>query len=268
MRAKRMPVVYAPHGGGPWPFVDCGFGTRPELDALRGYLASLGAIAGGPPRAILAVSAHWEAPLPTLMTAAAPPMLYDYGGFPPEAYTLTWPAPGAPWLAPRAEELLRVAGFETARDDRRGYDHGTFVPLKVAFPEARVPVLQLSLVAGLRADVHLALGRALEPLREEGVLIVASGMSFHDMRAFFRRGGAPAAEAFDAWLRDAVARPQPERDALLEHWERAPHARSAHPREEHLIPLMVAAGAAGSDRGAIPYNGTFVGLRLAAVHFG
>jgi aromatic ring-opening dioxygenase catalytic subunit (LigB family) len=260
--------VYLPHGGGPWPFVDCGFGSQPELDALRAYLASLASITAAPPRALVVVSAHWEEPRPTLMTAAAPPLLYDYGGFPPEAYALRWPAPGAPWLAPRVEGLLQSAGFATARDDRRGYDHGTFVPLKVAFPDAGVPVLQLSLVAGLRADVHLSMGRALEPLRDEGVLVVASGMSFHNMRAFLQRGGEPAAEAFDAWLRDAVARPQPERDALLERWESAPHARFVHPREEHLIPLMVAAGAAGSDRATIPYNGTFVGLRLAAVHFG
>ncbi len=268
MSSARLPVVYAPHGGGPWPFVELGFGTKGELEELRRYLASLASRTAESPRALLVVSAHWEERQPTLMTSAAPPMLYDYFGFPPASYAIRWPAPGAPWLAPRVEELMQNAGFTTARDPERGFDHGTFVPLKVAFPEANVPVLQLSLVAGLRAGDHLALGRALEPLRDEGVLIVGSGMSFHNMRAFFQRGAEPAAEAFDAWLRDAVARPRAERDALLERWEQAPHARLVHPREEHLIPLMVVAGAAGNDRGTVPYNGTFAGLRLSAVHFG
>ena len=268
MSHARMPVVYAPHGGGPWPFVELGFGTKEELEALRSYLVSLASLTTEPPRALLVVSAHWEEAVPTLMTSAAPPMLYDYFGFPPAAYEVTWPAPGAPWLAPRVEELLHHAGFATARDASRGFDHGTFVPLKVAFPEARVPVLQLSLVAGLRARDHIALGRALAPLRDEGVLVVGSGMSFHNMRAFFERGGEAHAEAFDAWLRDAVAQPRAEREALLEAWTQAPHARFVHPREEHLIPLMVVTGAAGDDRAAIPYNGTFVGLRLSAVHFG
>lgn len=268
MSAPRMPVVFAPHGGGPWPFVELGFGSKGELAELRRYLELLPSVAPTPPRALLVVSAHWEEACPTLMTSASPPMLYDYFGFPPASYEIQWPAPGAPWLAPRVEELLQGAGFSTARDAARGYDHGTFVPLKVAFPNAEVPVLQLSLVAGLSARTHLAMGRALEPLRDEGVLFVASGMSFHNMRAFFQRGGEAAAESFDAWLRETVTAPREARDARLEQWERAPHARFVHPREEHLVPLMVAAGAAGNDRGVVPYNGTFVGLRLSAVQFG
>jgi aromatic ring-opening dioxygenase catalytic subunit (LigB family) len=265
---SRMPVVYAPHGGGPWPFVELGFGTRAEHLALLEYLKSLARLTATPPRAILVVSAHWEAPVPTLMTSAAPPMLYDYYGFPPESYALTWPAPGAPELAPRVEELLHYAGFATARDDKRGFDHGTFVPLKVAFPEPNIPVLQLSLKAGLDPREHLAMGRALAPLRDEGVLIVGSGMSFHNLRAFFQGGAERVAEAFDAWLRDAVSKPRVERDEALANWERAPHARAVHPREEHLLPLMVVAGAAGDDEARVPYNGSFAGLRLSAVHFG
>ena len=263
-----MPVVYAPHGGGPWPFVELGFGTRAEHRELLEYLQSLAHLTPTPPKAILVVSAHWEAPVPTLMTSAAPPMLYDYYGFPPESYTLTWPAPGAPALAPRVEELLQWAGFATARDDKRGFDHGTFVPLKVAFPEPTIPVLQLSLKTGLDPEEHLAMGRALAPLRDEGVLIIGSGMSFHNLRAFFQGGAEHVAEAFDAWLRDAVSRPRAGREALLSNWERAPHARSVHPREEHLLPLMVVAGAAGEDEARVAYNGSFAGLRLSAVHFG
>jgi aromatic ring-opening dioxygenase catalytic subunit (LigB family) len=263
-----MPAVFAPHGGGPWPFVELGFGTKSELEELRAYLARLPAALPKAPKAIVAISAHWEARVPTLMTAAAPPMLYDYSGFPPESYALTWPAPGAPWLAPRVEELLQAAGFETARDERRGYDHGTFVPLKVAYPEPTIPVLQLSLKAGLDPREHLAMGRALAPLRDESVLLFGSGMTFHNMRAFFQRGAEPAAEAFDAWLRDTLAKPRVAREALLEQWERAPHARLVHPREEHIMPLFVIAGAAGDDAATMPYNGTFVGLRLTAAHFG
>ena len=264
---ERMPVVFVPHGGGPWPFVEIGIGVRSEVEALRAYLASVGRIEPAP-KVILVVSAHWEAPVPTLMTSAAPPMLFDYYGFPPESYALTWPAPGAPWLAPRVEGLLQDAGFRTARDERRGYDHGTFVPLKVAYPEPTIPVLQLSLKEGLDPREHLAMGRALAPLRDEGVLIVGSGMTFHNLRAFFGRGAEPAAEAFDAWLRAALAKPAGARDEALAQWERAPHARFVHPREEHLIPLMVVAGAAGDDAASVPYNGTFAGLRLTAARFG
>ena len=267
MARDRMPVVFAPHGGGPWPFVELGIGTKAEMGELRGYLESIAHIAPQP-KAILAVSAHWEERVPTLMTSAAPPMLYDYYGFPPESYALTWPAPGAPWLAPRVEELLHHAGFETARDERRGYDHGTFVPLKVTYPAPTIPVLQLSLKAGLDAREHLAIGRALAPLRDEGVLIFGSGMTFHNLRAFFGRGAEPAAEAFDTWLREALAKPAAERDEALANWTQAPHARFVHPREEHLIPMMVVAGAAGGDAARVPYNGTFAGLRLAAAHFG
>ncbi len=265
---NRMPTVFIPHGGGPWPFVELGFGTKAEAAELLDYLRSLARISPTPPAAILVVSAHWEERVPTLMTHTSPPLLFDYYGFPKESYELTWPAPGAPELAPRVEELLHHAGFPTARNDERGFDHGTFVPLKVAFPEPSIPVLQLSLLEGLDAHAHLAMGRALAPLRDEGVLIVGSGMSFHNLRAFFQRGAEPQAEAFDAWLKDAVTRPQALREELLASWQKAPFARAVHPREEHLVPLMLVAGAAGGDEARVPYNGTFAGLRLSAVQFG
>lgn len=263
----RMPVVFLPHGGGPWPFVDLGFGDPEELEALAGYLRSLRALPKTPPTALLVVSAHWEEPVATVMNGEHPPMLYDYSGFPPESYRITWPAPGNPALAERVQELLRNAGFETASNAERGYDHGTFVPLKLTYPEAEVPVVQLSLKRGLDPQEHLAMGRALAPLRDEGVFIVGSGMTFHNLRAFGPQA-APVAEAFDAWLREAATRPQQERDEQLTAWTKAPAARLAHPREEHLLPLMVIAGAAGADRGTVAYNGTILGLRLSAYHFG
>jgi aromatic ring-opening dioxygenase catalytic subunit (LigB family) len=262
-----MPVVYLPHGGGPWPFVDMGIGEASELDALAAYLRSVRAVPRSKPAALLVVSAHWEEPAPTVMTSARPPMLYDYYGFPPESYTITWPAPGHPALAARVQALLGAAGFQTAANDQRGFDHGTFVPLKLTYPDAEVPTVQLSLKLGLDPEEHLAMGRALAPLRDEGVFIVGSGMSYHNLRAFGRQG-VPASESFDAWLRDAATQEPAERDRRLARWTSAPAARQAHPREEHLLPLMVVAGAAGSDRGARAYGGTLLGLRLSAYHYG
>lgn len=265
--STRLPVVYLPHGGGPWPFVDMGL-DRSELDPLAAYLRSVRDVPRSPVRAILAVSAHWEAATPTVMTAAAPPMLYDYYGFPPASYTITWPAPGDPTLAARVRELLAAAGLSPASDPDRGFDHGTFVPLKLAWPAADVPTVQLSLIRGLDPAAHLALGRALSPLRDEGVFIVGSGMSYHNMRGFGDPRSRPAAEAFDAWLRQTVALPAAERDGRLSRWQEAPAARQVHPREEHLLPLMVVAGAAGADPASVPYTGTVMGMRVSAVHFG
>lgn len=262
-----MPVAFVPHGGGPWPFVEMGLDPA-EKDALSAYLRSVATLPRETPRALLVVSAHWEERVPTLMTAAAPPMFYDYYGFPDASYHITWPAPGAPWLAPRVSELLTQAGFEAAEDSARGYDHGTFVPLKVTYPEPAIPVLQLSLMAGLDPAAHLAMGAALAPLRDEGVFIVGSGMTFHNLRIFRDPRAVPVAETFDAWLRGVMALDATDRAAGLTHWAAAPMARTAHPREEHLIPLMVATGAAGGDAATLAFNGTFGGLRLAAFHFG
>jgi aromatic ring-opening dioxygenase catalytic subunit (LigB family) len=264
---ERMPVVFLPHGGGPWPFVDLGL-SKKEFDDLAGYLRSVRALPKSPPKALLVISAHWEEVIPTVMTSERPPMLYDYYGFPPASYEITWPAPGDPALAARVQALLGAAGFETATNAKRGFDHGTFVPLKLTYPDADVPTVQLSLKHGLDPAEHLAMGRALAPLRDEGVFIVGSGMTFHNLRAFRDPRSVPIAETFDAWLRESATLEAKERDQRLIEWERAPAARQAHPREEHLLPLMVIAGAAGEDRGTVAYNGAFSGLRLSAYHFG
>lgn len=267
MSTERLPVVFAPHGGGPWPFVDLGLG-KAELDELAEYLRSLRTLPKTPPKALLVVSAHWEGDVPTVMTSTRPPMLYDYYGFPPESYRLTWPAPGDPALAKRVQELLAGAGIESAADGERGFDHGAFIPFMLTYPEADVPAIQLSLKASLDPEEHLAIGRALAPLRDEGVFILGSGMTFHNLRAFRDPRAVPISEAFDAWLREAATLEPAERDRRLAKWTDAPAARAVHPREEHLIPLMVVAGAAGEDRGRVAYNGTFNGLRLSAYHFG
>src|SRR5689334_8631112 len=161
---------------------------KDDVDRLAGYLRSVRDVPPVAPRALLVVSAHWEEPVPTVMTSAHPAMLYDYYGFPPESYQLTWPAPGDPALAGRVRELLGNAGFATAEDTERGFDHGTFVPLKVTYPEAEIPCVQLSLRRGLDPAEHIAMGRALAPLRDEGVLIVGSGMSYHNLRVFGAAG--------------------------------------------------------------------------------
>jgi aromatic ring-opening dioxygenase catalytic subunit (LigB family) len=262
-----MPVVFVPHGGGPWPFVEMGFPPA-DVATLADYLRSVRDVPPTPPRALLVISAHWEAPVPTVMTSEHPPMLYDYYGFPPESYTITWPAPGSPSLASRVRALLGGAGIDAAADGSRGYDHGTFVPLKLTYPGADIPAVQLSLREGLDPAEHIALGRALEPLRDEGIFIVASGMTFHNLRAFRDPRAGAVSEAFDGWLRERVVLEPAARNERLERWASAPAARAAHPREEHLIPLMVAAGAAGQDRAVVAFNDTFTGIRLSAYHFG
>ncbi len=247
---------------------------KDERASLLSHLREVARYPATPPQALVVISAHWEAPVPTVTSSARPPILYDYSGFPPEAYALTWPAPGNPPMAARIRGLLAGAGFATAEDAARGYDHGTFVPMIIAFPDAAIPVVQLSLIEGLDPDAHLAMGRALAPLRDEGVLILGSGNTFHNqgvMRASMR-GAAPGAREragqFDDWLKAAVTGDPAAREDQLRNWQSAPSARFAHPREEHLMPLLVVAGAAGGDPGVTSWNGSVAGLRGSGFRFG
>ncbi len=267
----KLPSVYIPHGGGPWNVMEDDFGPDSGYAGLRRYLEALGQAYRTRAKALLVVSAHWEEPRPTVHFGAKPGMLYDYGGFPDFTYSLTWPSPGSPELAARVAELLGQAGFATAREEKRGYDHGTFVPMMVAFPEASLPVAQLSLVSGLDPETHFRMGQALEPLRSEGVLIVCSGMSYHNMRGFM--SGDPRVEetsrVFDAWLSRTVALADPEaRHKALVDWKKAPGALECHPRSEHLVPLFVAAGAGGSDPGRQDYSGRLLGVAVSSHVFG
>ncbi len=262
----KMPMVFVPHGGGPWPFVETGFGSQAEQGALADYLKSIGKLPAQAPKALLVISAHWEAPVATVMTNPRPPMLYDYSGFPEASYRLQWPAPGEGTVAARVRELLTGAGIQSAEDSQRGFDHGTFVPLKLAYPAAEVPTVQLSLVQGLDPAVHLAIGRALAPLRDEGVFLVGSGMTFHNMRAFMQRTADAGSATFDRWLQDTMTASAASRDARLVEWAKAPAARQAHPREEHLLPLMVIAGAAGEQLASVGYAGTYAGVTISAYH--
>ncbi len=245
-----MPSFFLSHGGGPWPFMTGPF--RDSHAQLEASLRTLPASLPAPPRAILMISAHWEDVAFAVMAAPRPGMLYDYGGFPPETYRVVYPAPGDPALAERVRGLIAAAGLPTRLDGERGFDHGAFCTLAPMYPQTEIPVIQVSLRSGLDPAEHLALGRALAPLRSEGVLILGSGFSFHNMRAFGPAGAAPSA-AFDAWLQAALPDPAGRAERLLD-WARAPSARLAHPREEHLLPLMVAAGAAEGEAGQCGYH--------------
>jgi aromatic ring-opening dioxygenase catalytic subunit (LigB family) len=262
-----MPVAFVPHGGGPWPFVDIGIPSS-EVESLAAYLRSVRALPKVAPKALLIVSAHWEARAPTVLASERPPLLYDYYGFPASSYSIAWPAPGQPAVAARVRELLGKAGIESESDPGRGFDHGAFIPFKLTYPDAEIPAVQLSLKAGLDAAEHLAIGRAIAPLRDEGVFILGSGMSYHNMRGFRDPSAASDALEFDAWLREAAVQEQSERDRRLTAWAKAPAARRAHPREEHLLPLMVVAGAAGSDRATVAFTGAMFDKRISAFHFG
>ena len=266
--ATRLPAIYIPHGGGPWPFVDSRFASRSEMEPLAQYLRGLVGALPARPKALLVVSAHWEEAVPTVMTASRPPLLFDYFGFPPETYQLQWPAPGAPDLAERVRGLLEKAGLRTGSDPARGFDHGTFIPLMVALPDADIPVLQMSLLANLDPRQHIALGRALAPLRGEGVLLVGSGSSYHNMRGFGRAESTAPSREFDDWLVDAVTQAPARREALLADWASAPAARQCHPREEHLLPLHVMAGAGDHDAATVPFRTEVACVRFSAVQFG
>ncbi len=238
-------VLYLPHGGGPMPLLgDPGHASMVE------FLRDFGAL-GRKPSAVLLISAHWEAPQPTIISNANPGLYYDYSGFPPAAYDLDYPAPGEPELAQQVHRFLSDAALNPAMESERGFDHGVFVPLILMYPKADIPIVQMSLVRGLDPQRHIDIGRALSSLDWEGLLIVGSGMSFHNQRAMMSPDATMHAkgEQFHEWLHETCARPgltEGERIARLVHWETAPYGRFCHPREEHLMPLHVCCGAAAA----------------------
>jgi len=236
---------------------------------MAAHLRAVAADVGERPKAILVISGHWETAIPTVQAAQTHSLYYDYHNFPEHTYRLTYPAQGAPDVAERVIDLLQAAGIAAAREYDRGLDHGVFIPFKLIYPDADVPIVQLSLQADLEPEAHLAIGRALQPLRDEGVLIVGSGMTFHNMRHMFGGQHAVEAEAFDRWLTEAVEAADPaDRERRLAAWASAPGGRLAHPREEHLLPLMVAAGAAGSDPGRRTYCERLGGKPQSGYRFG
>lgn len=249
---SRQPVFFLSHGGGPWPWLEGEF--RRSFDWLEASLKALPAQLPERPKAVLAVSGHWEEPGFAVSTAAEPGMVYDYYGFPEHTYHIRYPAPGSPEVAERVVELAAAAGIPVARDPQRGFDHGTFSMMQPIYPQADVPVVSLSMRQDYDPAAHIALGRALAPLRDEGVLIVGSGFTYHNLRLFDERAYEPSA-GFDAWLRHAlIDLPPEERAAAMQRWSEAPYARVAHAREDHLVPLFVAVGAAGDDPATCVYS--------------
>lgn len=270
MTAVRLPTYFISHGGGPWPYMTGEF--RRNFDRLEQSLIGMRAELDNLPQAVLVVSGHWEEKEFAISSGARPGMVYDYHGFPDHLYQITYSAPGSPELARRVQELLRSAHIEARLDPTRGFDHGTFSIMKPLYPAEDIPLVQLSLDAGLDPALHLSVGRALAPLRDEGVLIVGSGLSYHNLGAMSGTSGQEPSRQFDSWLRQTLVHASPEERAerLIEWEQRAPLARAAHPREDHLIPLMVAVGAAGNEPGAVTYHQTDFagGLTASSFRFG
>ena len=268
MSHQAWPTLFIPHGGGPCFFMD----TPPQWpkdtwDRMATFLRGIDGSLGRRPRAVLVVSGHWETERPTVNVAPRPKLLFDYNGFPEHTYHLTYPVDGAPDLAGEVRTLLAEAGFASDIDGERGLDHGVFVPFKLVYPDADVPVLQLSLQRDLDPAQHLAIGRALAPLRERDVLIVGSGMSYHNLRGLFSGRGNEEAEAFDAWLTSAVLDAD-SREQSLTDWRSAPGAVASHPEAEHLLPLMVAAGAAEGEVAELIYADHVLGKPVSGYRFG
>ena len=264
----RMPALFIPHGGGPCFFMD--WDPKNEWDKMANYLRNIASGLPAQPKAVVMVSAHWIQSEVTVTSASHPEMIFDYDGFPANTYELRYPAPGEPGLAEKLVHLLKTAGIQARTNETRGYDHGVFIPMLLMFPEANIPVIQMSLTKTLNPEEHIAIGQALESLRDEGVLIVGSGMSFHNMRGYGDPRYGPISDIFDTWLTQSVESDPHTRNKSLAHWEDAPGARQCHPpgAEEHLIPLMVVSGAAGQDKGVKAFTDRVMQTTISAFHFG
>lgn len=268
---ERLPTLFIPHGGGPCFFMEPMPGMPADTwDKMAAYLRAIPQTLGQRPKALLIISGHWESDQATVLNTDNYELLYDYYGFPEHTYSLTYPAHGSADVAARVRELLGQSGIDTDEEHERGLDHGVFIPFKLIYPDADIPIVQLSLLRSLDPAAHFAIGKALAPLRDEGVLIVGSGLSFHNLRTFFRTDAASkeASANFDTWLGKAVTAAPAQREQLLADWQQAPNARDCHPRSEHLIPLMVVAGAAASEPGYIAYNDMVLGKSVSGFQFG
>jgi aromatic ring-opening dioxygenase catalytic subunit (LigB family) len=265
---SKMPTWFIPHGAGPCFFMD--WNPPDAWHRMADFLKNLATTLPCTPKAIVLVSAHWLTPKVTVTSGSHPQLIYDYSGFPPHTYELQYPAPGDPALAAQMLATLGAAGIACASDAQRGFDHGMFIPLQLIFPQANIPVVQLSLNDSLDPTQQLQVGRALQGLRDQSVLIIGSGMSFHNMRGYGNPQYGPISDAFDTWLTAAVEATPQERDRLLSNWTQAPGARDCHPAraEEHLLPLMTAAGAGGMDAGRKVFSDRVMETALSAFTFG
>jgi len=262
MNDNRLPVYFVSHGAGPWSFMNGPF--RRQFAKLEHSLNTMRTELGKAPNAILMISAHWEERGVAITASSRPSMIYDYVGFPDYTFRIQYGAPGSPAVARRIHELLQAGGIAARLDPERGFDHGMYAIMKPLFPAADVPVIQLSLDDRFDPSLHLEMGRLLAPLRDEGIVIIGSGQSFQNLQLRDARAIVPS-QAFDGWLQQVVTQISPaERRERLILWEAAPYARLAHPREEHLMPLLVAVGAADSDAGVCIYHDKLGGVMVAA----
>ncbi|KAH7308124.1 Extradiol ring-cleavage dioxygenase, class III enzyme, subunit B [Stachybotrys elegans] len=275
------PVIALSHGGGPMPILEPSGGIHKDVvSSLKTRVPKiLGVGTPSQPRAIVLVTAHWQTPQPTVTSAAKPDLLYDYYGFPAEAYSLKYPAPGEPSVAQKVREAFAAQGFEAVLDPERGWDHGVFVPLLLALPQCEIPIVQVSILASQDASAHLRLGAALAPLRADNIAIVGSGFaSFHNlpkMRSLMGGGGGGGVvlgqlQEWNAALKQAVtSEDSEERWRRLEGWRDFPHADVAHPPRgaDHFMPLLVAAGAAGAEKTRM-YKDMFLGVEIYTFYWG
>ncbi len=267
---KKQPALYIPHGGGPCFFMDWSpIGPKDTWEKMANWMKGIPATLPETPRAIVLISAHWEESEFTILNAPNPELFFDYSGFPKHTYELTYPARVEVELSRKIESLLRAADLPVRMDGKRGFDHGVFIPLKVIFPDANIPIVQISLKRNLSPRDHLKLGQVLGSLREEGVLVIGSGMSYHNLRELFSGRNVDHSKEFDDWLTDTLEVTDPEsREKKLLDWENAPSARRAHPREEHFIPVFTILGAAGKDKGKRVFSDRVMGAITSAYQFG
>ena len=264
--STRLPTYFISHGGGPWPYLDGPF--RRTFDQLEQSLLDIRKELNDAPRAVLVISGHWEENGFAISSGEQPGMVYDYSGFPEHTYHIRYKAPGSPALAARVQELLGAGGVDARLDPDRGFDHGTFSIMKPLYPGEDIPLVQLSIDRSYDPALHLKLGRLLAPLRDEGVLIIGSGLSYHNLREARGDEGVEPSRQFDAWLHQTLLGAKPEeRTERLLHWEQAPLARAAHPEEDHLIPLMAVVGAAEEENGAVVYHQKDLFGRITASSF-
>ncbi|MFO0998198.1 MAG: class III extradiol ring-cleavage dioxygenase [Alphaproteobacteria bacterium] len=259
MTDTSLPAIFLSHGSP---------GLILEEAPARDFLSGLGRTLGRP-KAILCASAHWETDEPALNRTEKPETIHDFFGFPRPLYEIRYAAPGAPDVAETAARLLRTADLAARLDPGHGLDHGAWAPLYLMYPDATIPVAQISVQTHRGPDHHIAVGRALQPLRKEGVLILASGAATHNLRDFGRYAlNAPAvayASAFDTWLKDSIENGRV--DELADYRRRAPDAARNHPSDEHFLPLFVALGAGSAKGRQIHASFTYGVLSMAAYAF-